>query len=207
MKKWREWEGLESGANKTLKYHSRIYRKDIPDDEEKLMTNMINQMNYKKKLREKKKMKSTASILVNMCGRDSEDDDGGDEGAGVPQGEGINMSKGEDGENGAALVRCFEGEEGVGMGGKDEGCSVADEERVVKEFAGAGGDYGITDPVDDYGITNYTASQFDIHERISHFMERVPISLCNQVAENEGDKMEMRMKTTATWVNLLMQHI
>jgi CRISPR/Cas system CSM-associated protein Csm3 (group 7 of RAMP superfamily) len=48
MKKWREWEGLESGANKTLKYHGRIYRKDIPDDEEKLMTNMINQMNYEK---------------------------------------------------------------------------------------------------------------------------------------------------------------
>jgi hypothetical protein len=49
MKKWREWEGLESRANKTLKYHGRIYRKDILDDEEKLMTNMINQMNYKKK--------------------------------------------------------------------------------------------------------------------------------------------------------------
>ncbi len=170
MKKWREWEGLESGANKTLKYHGRIYRKDIPDDEEKLMTNMINQMNYKKELREKKKMKSTASILVNMHGRDSEDDNGGDEGAGVPRGEGSNMSKGEDGENGAALVRCFEGEEGVGVGGKDEGRSVTDEERVVEEFAGAGSDYGITD---------YTASQIDIHEQISHFMERVPISLCN----------------------------
>ena len=54
MKKWREWDGLESGANKTLKYHDRIYRKDIPDDEEKLMTNMINQMNYKKNKREEK---------------------------------------------------------------------------------------------------------------------------------------------------------
>ncbi len=82
----------------------------------------------------------------------------------------------------------IEGEEGVGVGGKDGGHSVADEERVVKEFAGAGGDYGITNPVDDYGITDYTASQFDIHERISHFMERVPISLHNRVAENEGDK-------------------
>ena len=84
MKKWREWEGLESGANKTLKYHGRIYRKDIPDDEEKLMTNMINQMNYEKKLRENKKIKITASILVNMRGRDSEDDNGGDDYAGVP---------------------------------------------------------------------------------------------------------------------------
>jgi hypothetical protein len=94
MKKWREWEGLESGANKTLKYHGRIYRRDIPYDEEKLMTNMINQMNYKKKLRENKKIKITASIMVNMHERDSEDDDGGDEGAGVPRGEGINMSEG-----------------------------------------------------------------------------------------------------------------
>jgi hypothetical protein len=98
------------------------------------------------------------------------------------------MSEGEDGENGAALPCCFEGEEGVGVGYEDEGHSVADKERVVKEFAGAGGDYGITNPVDDYGITDYTASQFDIHERISHFMERVPISLHNRVAENEGDK-------------------
>ena len=98
------------------------------------------------------------------------------------------MSEGEDGENGAALPCCFEGEEGVGVGGEDEGHSVADEERVVKEFAGAGGDYGITNPVDDYSTTDYTASQFDIHERISHFMECVPISLHNQVAENEGDK-------------------
>ncbi len=92
------------------------------------------------------------------------------------------------------------------MGGKDEGHSVADEECVLKEFAGAGGDYGITNPVDDYGITDYTVSQFDIHERISHYMERVPISLHNQVAENEGDKMERRMKTTTTWVNLSRQH-
>ncbi len=37
-------------------------------------------------------------------------------------------------------------------------------------------------------ITDYTASQFDIHEQISHFMERIPIYLHNQVAENEGDK-------------------
>ncbi len=59
-----------------------------------------------------------------MRGRDSEDDDGGDEGAGVPQGEGINMSEGEDGENGAALPCCFEGDEGVGVGGEDEGHSV-----------------------------------------------------------------------------------
>ncbi len=95
------------------------------------------------------------------------------------------MSEGEDGENGAALPCCFEGEEGVGVGSEDEGHSVVDEERVVKEFAGAGGDYGITDPVVDYGITDYTASQFDNHEQISHFMERVPISLHNQVADHD----------------------
>jgi hypothetical protein len=49
IKKWREWEDLENGVNKTLKCHGRTYNKDIPNDEEKLMTQMINQSNYHKK--------------------------------------------------------------------------------------------------------------------------------------------------------------
>ncbi len=64
IKKWKEWEDLESGADKNLKYHGRIYRKDVPDDEEKLMTQMMNDMNHNKRVREKRKMISTASICA-----------------------------------------------------------------------------------------------------------------------------------------------
>ena len=77
IKKWKEWEDLESGADKNLKYHGRIYRKDVPDDEEKLMTQMINDMNHNKRVREKRKMISTASILVNMRERKEGINDGG----------------------------------------------------------------------------------------------------------------------------------
>ncbi len=77
IKKWKEWEDLENGADKNLKYHSRIYRKDVPDDEEKLMTQMINDMNHNKRVREKRKMISTASILVNMRERKEGIKDGG----------------------------------------------------------------------------------------------------------------------------------
>ncbi len=49
FKKWGEWEDLEHGTNKTLKYHCRTYSKDIPDDEEKLMTAMVNQLNSRKR--------------------------------------------------------------------------------------------------------------------------------------------------------------
>ncbi len=77
IKKWKEWEDLESGGDKTLKYHGRIYEKDVPNDEEKLMTQMINDMNHNKREREKRKMKSTASILVNMRERKEGSSDGG----------------------------------------------------------------------------------------------------------------------------------
>ncbi len=42
-KKWIEWINLESGD---LPYKGRIYKKDIPDEEEKLMTCIINTMDY-----------------------------------------------------------------------------------------------------------------------------------------------------------------
>jgi hypothetical protein len=35
---------------------------------------------------------------------------------------------------------------------------------------------------EDFGITDYTANQFDVHERTSHFMERRPISANNRIA-------------------------
>ena len=43
-----------------------------------------------------------------------------------------------------------------------------------------GGDIQVHE--DDYGITNYTTGQFDIHDRVNHFMGAVPISLQNRVA-------------------------
>jgi hypothetical protein len=42
-KKMIEWINLKSRA---LPYKGRIYKKDIPDDEEKLMTRIINTMDY-----------------------------------------------------------------------------------------------------------------------------------------------------------------
>jgi hypothetical protein len=96
IKKWREWADLQHGTNKTLKYHGRTYSKDIPDDEEKLMMAIVNQLKYHKKEKERKEltknaaelMNNAASVLVNMGGRggiegnieeimgyDAEDDD------------------------------------------------------------------------------------------------------------------------------------
>jgi hypothetical protein len=112
IKKWKEWEDLESGADKNLKYHGRIYRKDVPDDEEKLMTQMINDMNHNKRVREKRKMISTASILVNMgerkeginnggIGNDAgDDDDRINNGGGKNCSFDVNNEKNEDNKNG-----------------------------------------------------------------------------------------------------------
>ncbi len=46
IKKWGEWVGLEYGTDKTLKYHGRTYGKDIPNNEEKMMTAMVNRLDY-----------------------------------------------------------------------------------------------------------------------------------------------------------------
>ncbi len=64
-------------ANKTLKYHGRTYSKDIPDDQEKLKTAMVNWFKYHKKEKERKEltknaaefMNNAARVLVNMGGR------------------------------------------------------------------------------------------------------------------------------------------
>ena len=45
-----------------------------------------------------------------------------------------------------------------------------------------GGDILAHEDEDNYGITDYTAGQFDIHDRVNHFMGAVPISLQNRVA-------------------------
>ncbi len=49
-------------------------------------------------------------------------------------------------------------------------------------FSGDDGGVDIEDREDDYGITDYTAGQFDIHNRVRHIMRGVPISLQNRVA-------------------------
>ena len=40
---WIQWTTLKPGE--TLKYRSRVFRKDVPDDQEKLMTRIVNRMN------------------------------------------------------------------------------------------------------------------------------------------------------------------
>ena len=50
----------------------------------------------------------------------------------------------------------------------------------------AGGGVGGSDkeslPLPLYEITDYTANQYDVHERTAHYMERRPISASNRVA-------------------------
>ena len=53
---------------------------------------------------------------------------------------------------------------------EDDPASVGDEDAPTAALS----DYG--------GITDYTANQFDIHERVAHFMERRSISAYNRVA-------------------------
>ena len=42
-KTWIQWTELKPGES--LKYRSKEYRKDVPNDQEKLMTRIINRMN------------------------------------------------------------------------------------------------------------------------------------------------------------------
>jgi hypothetical protein len=49
-------------------------------------------------------------------------------------------------------------------------------------FSGDDGGGDIQLREDDYGITDYTAGQFDIHDGVNHFMGAVPKSLQNRVA-------------------------
>ena len=51
-KTWIKWKELKPGE--TLKYRGREFRKDIPDDQEKLMTRIINRKDGYDKEKEKK---------------------------------------------------------------------------------------------------------------------------------------------------------
>jgi hypothetical protein len=70
-KKWKEWINLECGA---LPYKGRINKKDIPDDETKLMMSIINTMDYNQLAHEheirdmnnRKERREVAKALVDM---------------------------------------------------------------------------------------------------------------------------------------------
>ena len=61
---------------------------------------------------------------------------------------------------------------GVARGGGGEGGEEEEEEEEEDK----------EDEEDQFAITDYTASQFDMNERVDHFMGRVPISSQNRVA-------------------------
>jgi hypothetical protein len=81
-KKWIEWINLESGA---LPYKGRIYKKDIPDDETKLMMRIINTMDYNRLAHEheirdinnRKERREAVKALVDMGRGGKERNDGG----------------------------------------------------------------------------------------------------------------------------------
>jgi hypothetical protein len=73
-KTWIEWTTLKPGQ--TLKYKSRVFQKDVPDDQEKLMTRIIGSMNGYAKWKEKKELNNTknaASTLMECINVDGTD--------------------------------------------------------------------------------------------------------------------------------------
>jgi hypothetical protein len=54
-KKWKEWINLERGVNKKIEYRGRVFKKDVPDHEEQLMTHIVNMMNYNQLPHEREK--------------------------------------------------------------------------------------------------------------------------------------------------------
>ena len=64
-KTWIQWTTLKPGE--TLRYKSRVFRKDVPDDQEKLMTRIINGKDGYNKEKEKKDLndkKNASSTLM-----------------------------------------------------------------------------------------------------------------------------------------------
>ena len=57
------------------------------------------------------------------------------------------------------------------------------------------------DRIDDYAITDYTANQFDIHERVAHFMERRPISTYNRIAVEAAYMVEAGLDSRQEYEN------
>ena len=65
---WIQWTKLKPGES--LKYRSRVFQKDVPDDQEKLMTRIINRMNGYEKEKDKKNNKNAAgTLMVMMSGK------------------------------------------------------------------------------------------------------------------------------------------
>jgi len=68
---WIKWTELK--PEESLKYRGREFRKDIPDDQEKLMTRIVNRMNgYDKEKDQKNDKKAAGTLMVMMSGKRGE---------------------------------------------------------------------------------------------------------------------------------------
>ncbi len=70
---WKAWTSLRSSANQTINFNERIFRKDVPEDSEKLMTRIINTLNkYDRNASRKEEayyemnQKQTAEIMLSL---------------------------------------------------------------------------------------------------------------------------------------------
>ena len=65
---WIKWTKLKPGE--TMKYKGREFHKDVPNDQEKLMTRIINSMNsYAKKKDQTNEKKAADTLVVMMSGK------------------------------------------------------------------------------------------------------------------------------------------
>jgi hypothetical protein len=68
---WIKWTELKPGE--TMKYRGREFHKDVPDDQEKLMTRIINRMNsYDKEKDQNNNKKAAGALMVMMSGNRGE---------------------------------------------------------------------------------------------------------------------------------------
>ena len=68
---WIMWTELKPGE--TIKYRGREFHKDVPDDQEKLMTRIINRMNsYDKEKDQNNNKKAAGALMVMMSGNRGE---------------------------------------------------------------------------------------------------------------------------------------
>ncbi len=59
-----------------MKYRSRVFRKDVPDDQEKLMARIVNRMNgYDKEKNQNNNKKAAGALMVMMSGKKGEQSD------------------------------------------------------------------------------------------------------------------------------------
>jgi hypothetical protein len=65
---WIKWTELKPGE--TMKYRGREFHKDVPDDQEKLMTRIINKKNgYNKEKEHKNNKQAAGALMVMMSGK------------------------------------------------------------------------------------------------------------------------------------------